>query len=190
MAHKFDINNMQKLDNPRRRQSLPPEETLRKLNIKNGEIFVDVGCGIGYFTLPAARMIGENGIVYALDISSEMLKVVDEKVQQEALYNIKTKKSEEYNFHLPDNTATIAFTCNVVHEVEDRYRFLSEMKRILTDEGRIIIIDWEKVQSEYGPPVDHRIDKKEIKKILASLGFREIASDSVNEYLYVITAKK
>lgn len=190
MAHKFEISNMHKLDNPRRREVLPPDETLRILNINNDDVFVDVGCGIGYFTLPAAKSIGENGEVYAVDISPEMLKVVEEKVQIEKLTNVKLIISEEYSLNLPDTTATIVFTCNVVHEVDDKYRFLSEMKRILKDNGRVVIIDWEKVQSDFGPPVNHRIDKTEIKGILTGLGFREITDDNLNGYFYLITAKK
>jgi len=49
MAYKFEINNMHKLDNPRRREILPPDETLRNLDINEGEAFADVGCGIGNF---------------------------------------------------------------------------------------------------------------------------------------------
>lgn len=190
MAHKFEINNMHKLDNPRRREALPPDEILRKLNINEGDVFADIGCGIGYFSLPAAKIVGENGIVYALDISSEMLKVLEEKVQLDKLTNVRPIISEEYNLHLSDNLVKIAFSCNVIHEVDDRYRFLNEMKRILTDNGMAVIIDWEKVQSDYGPPVDHRIDKSEINSALAELGFREITVDNINGYFYIITAKK
>ena len=89
-----------------------------------------------------------------------------------------------------DSAAAIAFTCNVIHEVGDRYRFLNEMKRILTDNGTVVIIDWEKAQSDYGPPVEHRIDKSEISYALAELAFREITADNLNGYFYMITAKK
>ena len=88
MAHKFDINNMHKLDNPRRREVLPPDEILRKLNINKGDIFADIGCGIGYFSLPAAKLVGETGVVYALDIYSDMLKLLEEKVLLDQLANV------------------------------------------------------------------------------------------------------
>ncbi len=190
MAHKFDINNMHKLDNPRRREVLPPDEILRKLNINKGDVFADIGCGIGYFSLPAAKLVGETGVVYALDISSDMLKVLEEKVRLDQLANVRPIISEAYNLPLRDSAAAIAFTCNVIHEVGDRYRFLNEMKRILTDNGTVVIIDWEKAQSDYGPPVEHRIDKSEISYALAELAFREITADNLNGYFYMITAKK
>lgn len=75
MKKTFDVKNMHKLDNPKRRELLPPDQTLRKLGIKEGEIIADIGCGIGYFTLPASKMVGEKGKIYAMDISAEMLQV-------------------------------------------------------------------------------------------------------------------
>lgn len=49
--HKFDIKNLEKLDNPKRRQSMPPEEILKKFGIGEKGILLDVGCGIGYFSI-------------------------------------------------------------------------------------------------------------------------------------------
>lgn len=187
--HKFDVSKMNKLDNPRRRELLPPEEILQKLKLEKGEVFADIGCGIGYFSIPAARIAGETGTVYALDIAPQMLQVVAEKAEQEGLANIKPVQCEEYDFVLPEAAAATVFTCNVLHEVPDQYRFLSEMKRLLKKEGKMVIIDWEKVQSDYGPPIEHRIDKEEVRSRLEKLGFKELTIDSIHGYFYMITAR-
>ena len=74
MTHKFDAKNRHKLDNPKRREMLPPEKTLIRLGLKQGDIVADIGCGIGYFTIPAANIVGDSGKVFAMDISPEMLE--------------------------------------------------------------------------------------------------------------------
>jgi len=61
MANKFDINNKNKLDNPKRRESLPPYDILKTLGLQEGDIFADIGCGIGYFSIPAADIVGSKG---------------------------------------------------------------------------------------------------------------------------------
>lgn len=64
MAEKFNVAQRHKLDNPRRREILPPEETLSSFGLPPGAIMADIGCGIGYFTFPAARLLGPEGKVF------------------------------------------------------------------------------------------------------------------------------
>lgn len=188
--HKFDVKNMSKLDNAKRRSVLPPKEILQRLDIGKDEVFVDVGCGIGYFSAPAARIAGPDSVVYALDISSEMLAVVEEKALQEGLQNIQTVKNEEYDLVLEDAEATIVFSCNVLHEVEDKLRFLGEMKRILKPGGRMVIIEWEKEEADYGPPMAHRVSKETVQSLLESLGLEEFLLEPVSGYFYMLTARR
>ena len=63
MAHKLDPRECWKLDTPDRRRIMPPDETLVKLGLKENDIFIDIGCGIGYFTIPALDIVGSNGKV-------------------------------------------------------------------------------------------------------------------------------
>lgn len=69
--HKFDIKNMNKLDSLERRQDMPPYETLEKFGLSNHGIFLDIGCGIGYFTIPAAEIL-KHGKAIGIDIMDEI----------------------------------------------------------------------------------------------------------------------
>ena len=83
MKHKFDAKSKHKLDNHQRRELLPPERTLLLMGLREGDVMADIGCGIGYFTVPAADIVGNSGKVYGLDVSEEMLgdveKIIEEK---------------------------------------------------------------------------------------------------------------
>lgn len=80
MAHKFDVNNKNKLDNPRRREMLPVNKILDEIGLKAEDNLADIGCGIGYFSFPAADVIGSNGLVYALDVKEEMIEELDKRI--------------------------------------------------------------------------------------------------------------
>lgn len=190
MTHKFDISQRSKLDNSERRRMLPPEETLLKLGLKAGEIMADIGCGIGYFTIPAGRIVGTQGTVYALDISDEMLQEIDETKKRNDLTNIETVKSAEYDLRLNNTSVSFAFTSNVLHEIEDLGRFIDEIGRILVDKGRLAVIEWEKKASTIGPPIGHRIDKEQLISRLAEHGFRLIDCQRIGEEYYSIIMEK
>ncbi len=157
--HKFDIKNLEKLDNPKRRQSMPPEEILRKFGIGEKGILLDIGCGIGYFSIPAANILREGNVI-GLDIVPEIISIAEEKAS--GLQNIEFRKSEEYSF--PVDTASVdhVFICNVIHEVEDKQKYFDEIKRVLKTDGFLCIIDWEKKFTEKGPSVNERISKEEV----------------------------
>ncbi|MFA9464664.1 MAG: class I SAM-dependent methyltransferase [Velocimicrobium sp.] len=190
MTHKFDVNKKKKLDNEKRREMLPVDTVLREIGLKEGDRFADIGCGIGYFSLPAATIVGANGVVYALDIEEEMLLEVHKKMNENLLDNIRTFKTEEYEFKLEDQSATFAFLCTVLHEIEDHQRFLNETRRLLSKTGRIAVVEWIKSESDYGPPINHRIDSSDLKKELKTAGFHDIHMTQLNSYFYIVMATK
>ena len=64
---------------------------MSEIGVKKDSIFVDVGCGEGFFTVPAARIVGKNGKVYALDIDEESIAILREKAAKEGLINLVTR---------------------------------------------------------------------------------------------------
>lgn len=82
MTHKFDVQNKCKLDNPKRREMLPIEKVLAEIGLKEDDILADIGCGIGYFSIPAAQLIGSKGKVYALDVKYEMIEDVGKRAKE------------------------------------------------------------------------------------------------------------
>jgi ubiquinone/menaquinone biosynthesis C-methylase UbiE len=170
MAHKFDPLNLNKLDNAWRRQNLPPLPTLEKLGISPTDIIADIGCGVGYFTIPAAGMVDGANKVFALDTSAKMLAEVEKRISAGNILNIVAIKTSEYDLKLPDESVTFAFMVNVLHEIENKMQFIAEIKRILKPEGKIAIIEWEKENIEMGPPKEDRIGKDETAALLSSFG--------------------
>ena len=166
MAHKFNPKEYWKLERPERKKKLPPMETLKRLGLKENDIFIDIGCGIGYFTLPAIEIVGPGGRVYGLDTSTEMLAELKRRLHNYGLENVELIKTEEYDFGLEKSSASFAFMSTVLHEVDDKERMLENVNGILIQQGRIAIIEWEKKESPLGPPKEHRIDKEYVTRVL------------------------
>ena len=188
VSHKFSAKNKHKLDNPERRKILPPEATLEKLHLQKNDIVADVGCGIGYFTIPAAVIVGEMGKVYAMDISDEMLKEVQVRADQQNIANIETIKTLENSLIVADESITYVFISNVLHETENIRTFLVEVKRVLAKDGKVAMIEWIKKESQIGPPLDHRIAQEELLKMLNKLNFRVIEQIDIGNEFYGIVA--
>jgi len=152
--------------------------------------FADIGCGNCYFTFPASGITGPKGRVFALDISPEMLEEINARVKEENKTNIEVINTEENNLKIAKESVDLAFSCNVVHEAKDLDLFLKEVERILRPGGRIAIIDWEKKDSDLGPPREHRLDKSIIINELKNIGFKYIKAKNLNKDLYRIIAIK
>jgi len=187
MQHEFDIKNKKKLDSPKRREMLPTRTVLNKIGLNEGARLADIGCGIGYFSIPAADVIGPQGIVFALDVSKEMIEELDKKIEENGIENIRTVITDKYNFKLEDNSVSYAFICTVLHEIEDGMAFINETKRILALGGKIAVVEWIRAESDWGPPVDHRLDSSDVKIMLQAAGFKEIEYLKLNEHFYIVT---
>ncbi len=171
MSHEFEPGNRQKLDNEWRRQNLPPYEALQELGLVECDIVADIGCGIGYFSIPEAEIIKYSNKVYALDTSEEMLSEVEKRARLADVKNIVAIKTEEYDLKLPDECVSFSLLVNVLHEIEDKECFINEIKRITKPNGKLAIIEWDKKEMDKGPSLEDRLGKDEAEELLNSAGF-------------------
>ncbi|NJD76290.1 MAG: class I SAM-dependent methyltransferase [Candidatus Methanoperedens sp.] len=183
MAHKFDVKKAELLDSPDRLHILNPDENLDKLGLNTETVFADLGCGTGYFSLPAALRVKK---VYALDVQEEMLEILRNKIKKEKIKNIDIILSGESTIPLPDNSVDIVFTANVFHELEDRISILVEIKRILSAGGRLVIIDWKKIEMDFGPPFEERLTEAEVISACENNSFDLLKKAVTGPYNYLL----
>jgi len=189
MARVFDPKEKHKLDSPERKKRLPAEAILKEFGLREGEKFLDIGCGTGYFTLPAARLLGPSGKVYAVDISSEMLEEVKRRAKESGLTNIEYVLSRVYEIPLPSGLAEKALLAFVLHELEDPVRFLKEVQRLLKTEGQLLVLEWQKRETPMGPPVKERLSEEDVLQFLKETGFGVLKSFPLSDWFWVFIAQ-
>lgn len=183
MVHKFDVKKAAILDDPERMRFLNPEIIIDKLGLTGEMVLADLGCGTGFFSIPASRRVKK---VYALDIQQRMLDILLDKIKKGKITNIEVILTEESSIPLPGNSVDVLILVNVFHELDDRSSILKEVKRVLTSKSRLMIIDWKKIKMDAGPPIEERLDEKEVIGICCENGFNILEQSYAGPYNYFL----
>jgi ubiquinone/menaquinone biosynthesis C-methylase UbiE len=156
MPHRF-TGDFSRLESEERKRILPPTRVLQMMSLQQGDTLLDFGCGIGYFSIPALDAVGENGTVIAVDVSREMLQELRKRAGSRKNLIIVHADS------LEGLTADIILLSMVLHEVDDPKGFLRTCRASLNPSGRVVVIDWQKMDTgSLGPPVEERLAKEEV----------------------------
>lgn len=186
MRTKFDPKLKDRLVSEERYELLRPDQLLRELGLAPGDTLADIGCGPGFFTIPAAEIVGKEGRVYAADIQGEMLAALRSRVQEHELTNVRMVKTSETEIPLQEGCANLALVAFTLHEVEHRARFLHRVRRLLKPEGHVVVIEWEKRDETMGPPAASRLAPEDALKDAEAAGLRLAERRDLNEHHYLL----
>lgn len=186
MPHKFDSSKMEKLISEERLSWQDPVKVLNSLGLQAGETLIDVGCGPGFFTIPASRIAGADGKVFAVDISLDMLMRLGQRIYSEGIINVTPILSRETNIPLADGVADAALLADVLHEAEDPVALLVEVRRLLREGGRLLIVDWIKEEAPVGPPEGERIAVHDAAGFAEKAGLKVVNEFNVGPYHWAL----
>ena len=117
-----------------------PVKTLRGAEIQPGQTVLEVGCGTGFFTIPAAKMIGDEGCLVAMDALSGYVKEVSKKVEAANLKNVRVVKRDALNTGLDDVSIDTVLLFGVLPwPALPLNQLLPEMHRVLKPEGTLAV---------------------------------------------------
>jgi ubiquinone/menaquinone biosynthesis C-methylase UbiE len=129
------------LTNPLRKFLQDPETILNPY-IKKGMRVLEVGPGMGFFSLPIAKLVGENGQVIAVDLQEKMLHHLRRRAVKASLLNrIETRLCNESSLQIDDLAGSIDFALifAMVHEVPDQKHLLTQICSALKKDGQLLI---------------------------------------------------
>ncbi|NYT05716.1 MAG: methyltransferase domain-containing protein [Methanomicrobiales archaeon] len=130
------------LDHPIRRLLQSPSRLLGPF-IRPGDTVLDIGAGSGFFTRPMARMVGEKGLVIAVDLQEEMLAMLRERAKNEGVISrIRVHRALPGTLDLSGKgIADFALAFYVVHEMPDAARFFAEVAVLLRPGGKMLVVE-------------------------------------------------
>lgn len=161
-------------EDPKRAEKLQVNRVMDLLGIREGATVADIGAGSGWFTVRAARRVGNDGLVYAVEINSDYLKHIEERAKREALANIRLILGKQDNPLLPGKSVDAVLLLKTYHEVAQPIPLLKRTREAMRPGALLGIID------RNSKPDDHGIDRGIVIKEAGRAGFV-----LVNEYDFV-----
>lgn len=172
-----------------RRKWQDPEGILSGIGLKPGLTIADIGCGGGFFALPAARIVGENGKVYALDVNAGLIEGIKRQAAEEGLKNLHLTAGRGEDNVVCEHCADIVFFGMALHDFQDPARVLENAAKAIKPGGRLVNLDWKKEPMELGPPLRIRYDTATATRLIKEAGFTVVTTKDSGPYHYVLIAR-
>lgn len=155
------------------------DEIVDALHIKAGMQVADIGAGTGLFSRRFAKRVGDNGKVYAIDISKEFIRNIVRLANQSGLKNIQGVVNTDKSINLAANTIELAFLCDTYHHFEYPQAMLQSIRQALKKDGRLVVIDFKKdpqVSSRW--VMGHvRAGRLSVRQEIEQAGFRYVKDE-------------
>jgi ubiquinone/menaquinone biosynthesis C-methylase UbiE len=132
-----------------------PHRVLGELHLEPGMVLADFGAGSGVYALAAARVLGESGRVYAIDVQKDLLRRITNEAAHRRLKNVDVIWADLELPHaskLADHSVDFVIISNLLFQLVDKMPPLREAHRILRKHGRLLLIDWSDSFRHLGPP--------------------------------------
>lgn len=176
------------VNDPERRKWQNPEQILIDIGLKPGMIFVDMGCGDGYFAIPAARIVGQEGKVIAVDIDRGSIMRLRQKAIEEELGNLSAEAHTAEETIACEGCADFVFFGIDLHDFVDPTQVIRNAKRMLRPSGLLVDLDWKPEPTSFGPPLEKRFSIDKAQQLIRSAGFHVNSVNEAGPYHYVIIA--
>jgi len=177
------------LDESIRRTWYNPESILKDAGLKTDMVFMDIGCGDGFFSILASEIVGSDGMIYALDIDASAIEKLKHKAADLGLTNIRATAGLAEQTVFCSRCADVVFFSMVLHDFSSPEKVLINSKKMLKHTGILVNLDWKKEQMSFGPPMHIRFSENKVTELLKQTGFTVVSAEEGGPHHYVITAK-
>jgi ubiquinone/menaquinone biosynthesis C-methylase UbiE len=156
------------------------------LDLKPGETIADIGSGSGYFALRFAAHVGEKGRVLAVDIDPDMVRYLNRRVRDAGVRNVQTILAEPNDPLLADASVDRFVVVDTWHHIEKPLEYLALMKKMLKPGGQIVMIDFQKKELPFGPPMEMKIAREDLVRQMEANGFALAKEHTFLPYQYFL----
>ncbi len=153
-------------ESPGRDERLQINRVMDILGVTTGKSVADIGAGSGWFTVRAAKRVGEGGTVYAVDINPGSVRYIDDRVQKEKIENVKTILSQANDPKLPAKSVDSVLMLKTYHEIAKPVTLLENLRVALRPGAKVGIID------RNGNGEDHGVAREIVVREATQAGYR------------------
>jgi len=166
---------------------IDPDKIISQLDIQQGSLIADFGCGTGYFSFPLAKKVGEKGTVYSLDILPQIIETIESQAKLDNLKNIISKR---VNFEKQDGSGLEAESLDwvilkdVLYQNQDKEAIIQEAKRVLKSGGKVLVVEWNEENLMIGPEKELRVKKQDILDLAKKVGLEFVSDIDAGDFNY------
>jgi ubiquinone/menaquinone biosynthesis C-methylase UbiE len=176
------------------RDILDPKRVLMAIGLENGQKFLDAGCGDGFISIEASKIVGNQGQVYALDEYEPSLEHIRNEIHELGIRNMKVIQADMTRcIPLDDNLIDRCVMANVLHgfAAEGTLKsVLFEIMRVLKPGGTFAVVEFNKLEGPPGPPYNVRLSPEDVEEILEDHRFQIGGTEDVGKYHYLVESFK
>ena len=151
-----------------------PKGNVEQLGQIDSMKIADFGAGIGAYTIPLAKKVGDFGRVYAIEVQKDLLSKIQNTALKENLTNVEVLWGDIERLgatKLSDEFIDIVVVANVFFEVEDKSGMVAEARRVLVSKGKILFVDWKDSYGGIGPQPEMIVTPVEARRYFEDNGF-------------------
>jgi ubiquinone/menaquinone biosynthesis C-methylase UbiE len=161
----------------------------KTLDLEKGCILMDLGCGVGNYTIEAALRIGPGGIVHAVDAWAEGIEQLKGRIEKAQLHNVQPAVADvSHGIPVTPGSVDVGLLATVAHDLIRDRRFegtMTAVTKALKPDGRLAVVEFKKIDGPPGPPIHIRLSPEELDAAVIPYGFERRRLDAVGEYHYL-----
>lgn len=169
-----------------------PDELWHNLGLRAGQTMVHLGCGPGFYLVPAAQIVGTNGKVIGIDIQAHLLAEAEGRAERngvaDIVHTIRADLETDKGSTLPPATADWVLVANILHQAVPQ-AILREAARIVRPDGSVVVVEWDVGASPFGPPTEMRISKPDTVATAEAAGLKIAREFKPSPYHYGLILK-
>jgi ubiquinone/menaquinone biosynthesis C-methylase UbiE len=167
---------------------LDPEKTLFAAGLTKGQSIADLGAGSGFYSLAAGKLVGERGMVYAVDVLESALDHLAAEARVKEIRNVKLLRCDLEQprscLSIPEGSLDYVLLANLVHQIKNRKELFQEVYRLLKTGGKLIALEWNDEPTVLGPQVADRLPPAVLIKLATQTNLKEAGRLPTDNYHY------
>lgn len=190
-AHDHRFNDIDKavnmFEDPERDVWQKPDEVVKQVQLRPGDVVADIGAGTGYFTRRFAAAVGSRGQALGLDIEASMVAYMTEDAKKRGLaHSYAARQVPPHDPQLAPQSVDVVFICDTYHHMQDRVAYARLLARALKPGGRVVIVDFQKRPLPLGPPMEWKLAPETVTEEFRQAGFQLARSVEFLPYQYFL----